>query len=50
MNWSQFEDLVSHVGLAGTVVAPWSEMVVLSPFTVMINFSDTEFPDLSENI
>ena len=24
MNWAQFKDLVSHVYLAGTVVASWS--------------------------
>ena len=24
MNWAKFEDPVSHICLAGTVVAPWS--------------------------
>ena len=35
MNWGQFKDLVSHMCLAGTVVASWSltqEVAGLCPF------------------
>ena len=38
MNWAQFKDPVSHMCLAGGVVASWSltqEVAGLSPFTVM---------------
>ena len=44
MNWSQFEYPVSHMYLAGAVVASWSltwevaEWYVRVPFTVMSNF------------
>ena len=47
---SQFKDPVSHMGLAGAVVASWSpthEVAGLNPFTVMTIFFVTEF---SENI
>ena len=40
MNWVQFKDSVSHICLAGAVVASWSlteEVAGLSPFTVMTN-------------
>ena len=40
MNWTQFKDPVSHVCLAGAVVASWSltqEVAGSSPFTVMTN-------------
>ena len=52
MNWSQFKDPVSHMCLAGTVVASWSltQEAGLSPFTIMTNFFATEFAELSENI
>ena len=46
----QFKDPVSHMCLAGTVVASWSlmqEMAGSSPFTVMTNIFFSEF---SENI
>ena len=50
MNWSQFNDPVSHMCLAGAVVVSWSlthEVAVSNPFTVMTNISVTEF---GENI
>ena len=53
MNWRQFKDPVSHVCLAGTVVASWSltqEVLGLNPFTVMTNIFITEFAEFSENI
>ena len=40
MNWAQFKDPVSHIGLAGAVEAPWSliqEVADSHPFTVMTN-------------
>ena len=40
MNWDQFEDPVSHMCLAGIVVASWSlmqGMANLSNFTAMTN-------------
>ena len=46
MNWVQFNDCVSHMCLAGTLVAPWSltqEATGLSPFTVMTNIFVSEF-------
>ena len=46
MNWAQFKDPVSHMCLAGSVVASWSitqEVAGLSPFTVMTNIFVTEF-------
>ena len=48
MNWSQFEDPVSHMCLAGTVVTSWSltqEMADSNPFIVMTNIIDTEFAE-----
>ena len=53
MNWAQLKDPVSHICLAGTVVASWSltqEVVDLSPFTVMTNIFVAEFAEFSENI
>ena len=53
MNWAQFEDPVSHICLAGAVVASWNltqEVVSLSPFTVMKNIFGTEFSVFGENI
>ena len=53
MNWTQFTDPVSHMCLAGTVVASWSltqEMVRSSPFTVMTNVFVIEFAELNEHI
>ena len=41
MNWAQFKDPVSHMCLAGTVVASWSlkqKVAGSNPFTVMANF------------
>ena len=40
MNWAEFKDPVSHMCLAGAVVASWSltqEVAGSSPFTVMTN-------------
>ena len=51
MNWTQFKDPVSHMCLAGTVVAYWSltqEVAASSPFTVMTNMLVTEFAEFSE--
>ena len=51
MNWVQFEDHVSHMFLAGAVVAYWSltqEVAGSSPFTVMTNIFVTEFAEFSE--
>ena len=53
MNWAQFEDPVSHMCLAGTVVASWSltqEVPGSHPFIVMINIFVTQFSEFSENI
>ena len=46
MNWAKFKDPVSHLCLAGTVVASWpltQEMAGLNPFTAMTNAFVTEF-------
>ena len=46
MKWAQFKDPVSHMCLAGSVVASWSitqEVAGLSHFTVMTNIFVTEF-------
>ena len=51
MNWGQFKDSVSHVCLAGAVVASWSqiqEVAGLKPFTVMTNILVTEFSEFNE--
>ena len=51
MKWAQFKDPVSHVCLAGAVVASWSltqEVVGLIPFTVMTNIFVTEFAEFIE--
>ena len=53
MNWDQLKDPVSHVYLAGTVVASSSlaqEAAGSSPFPVMTNIFVTEFAEFSENI
>ena len=53
MNWDPFKDPVSHVCLAGAVVAYWSmaqEVAGLSSFTVMTNIFVTNFSEFSENI
>ena len=45
MNQAQFKDPVSHMCLAGSVVASWSltqEAAGSSPFTVMANIFVTE--------
>ena len=49
MNWDQFKDIVSHMHLAGTVVAYWSfaqELAGLSPLAVMTNIFVTEFSEI----
>ena len=46
MDWAQFKDPVSHMCLAGIVVASWSltkEVVGLSPFTIIKNIFVTKF-------
>ena len=51
MNWAQFKDLVSHICLAGAVVASWSlaqGVAGSSPFND--KFFVTEFAEFSENI
>ena len=53
MNSAQFKYPVSHMCLAGTVVAPWSltqQMAAPSPFTLMTYISVTEFSKFSKNI
>ena len=48
MNWTEFKDPVSHVCLAGAMVASWSltqEVAGLNTFTVM-----TIVTEFSENI
>ena len=48
MNWAQSKDPVSHMCLAGTVIASWSlteEVAGSSPFTVMTNIFVTEFSE-----
>ena len=53
MNWAQFKDPVSHMCLAGAVLASWSltqEVVGSSPFTVMKSVFVTEFAEFSKNI
>ena len=50
MNWNQFKDPVSHMCLAGAVVASWSltqEIAGSSPFTVT-NIFFTEFSELGK--
>ena len=46
MNWAQFKDPVSHMCLAGAVLASWSvtqEVAGLNLFTVMTNIFAAEF-------
>ena len=48
MNYAQFKDPVSHICLAGTVVASRSltqEVAGSNPFTVMTNIFVTEFSE-----
>ena len=47
------KDPVSHMCLAGTVVASWSvtqDVTGLSPFTIMTNIFVSEFSEFSKNI
>ena len=51
MNWAQFKDPVSHICLAGAVVASWSltlEITGSNPFSGKYFF--TEFREYIENI
>ena len=52
--WSSpFKDPISHMCLAGAVVASWSltqEMAVSSPFNVMTNMFVPEFAEFNEDI
>ena len=53
MNWVQFKDPVSHMCLAGTVVASWSlmqEVTGSSPFTVTTNISVNSVKTFRENL
>ena len=53
MNLSLFRDPVSHMCLAGTVVASLSltqGVAGSNPFTAMINIVVTEFAEFSENL
>ena len=53
MNSDQLKDPVSHMCLAGAVVASWSltqEVAGSSPFTVMRIIFVSEFAEFSENI
>ena len=52
MNQDLFKYLVSHMCLAGTVVALWfltQEMAGLNPFAVMRNIFVIEFSEFREN-
>ena len=51
MNGVEFKHLVSHMCLAGAVVASWfltQEVAGLSPFTVKANIFVMEFSEFSE--
>ena len=50
MNNSQFKDPVSHICLAGNVVASWSLIQEVAGIIVMTNIFVTEFNELSKNI
>ena len=53
MNLAQFKDPVSHICLAGAVVASWSvtqEVASLYPFTVVTNIFVTGLSEFSKNI
>ena len=46
MNWTKFQDPVSHMCLAGTVLASWSltqEVAGSNPFNVMTNILALNF-------
>ena len=43
MNWAQFKDPVSHMGIAGTTVSSWNVQALL-----MTNSFATKFADFSE--
>ena len=53
MNWVQIKVPVSHMCLAGTVVACWQEVAGwqgLEPFCCNDKYFVTEFSEFSENI
>ena len=53
MKWRKFKDPVSHMCLAGAVIASWSltqEMSGSNPFTIMENIFGNEFSGFKENI
>ena len=53
MNWAEFKEPLSHVCLAGAVVASWAltqEMAGSSPFPVITNIFVTEFSEFSETM
>ena len=50
MNWDQFEDPISHMPLAGAMVAslsPTQEVASSNSFTVMTNILVTEFSEFN---
>ena len=52
MNWGQFKDPVSHLCLAGVVIASWcltQEMAGLNPFIEMTNILVTEFSEFNDS-
>ena len=52
MNWDSFKDPVSHMCLAGAVVASWSltqEVAGSNTFTIMKNILVTEFGEFNES-
>ena len=53
MNWAEFKDPVSHMCLAGVVVASWSlrqEVAGSTPFTVMTKLFVTEFRESDKSL
>ena len=53
MKYGKFKDPVSHMCLAGTMVASWSliqEVAGLNSFTAMTFILVTEFSDFNEKI
>ena len=52
MNWDSFKDFVSHLCLAGAVVASWSltqEVAGSNTFTIMKSILVTEFGEFNES-
>ena len=50
MNWAQFKDPVSHISLAGAVIASWRwQGGRFMSFSIMTNIFGTEFSEFSQN-